>query len=54
MHGPDLNPSLISVLTHFRQGQVAIIADVRSMFHQVKVNSQETDTLRFLWWPEVI
>ena len=52
MHGLDLNPSLVSVLTQFTQGKVAIVVDVKSMFHQVKVNPQDTDALRFLWWPE--
>ena len=52
MHGPDLTPSLVSVLTQFRQGKVAIVADVKSMFHKVKVNPQDTNALRFLWWPE--
>ena len=52
MHRPDLNQSLVSVLTQFRQEKVAIVADVRSMFHQVKVKPQDTDALRFLWWPK--
>ena len=52
MHGPDLTPSLVSILTQFRQGKVAIAADVKSMFHKVKVNPQDTNALRFLWWPE--
>ena len=52
MHGPDFNPSLVSVLTQCRQGKVAIVADVKSMFHQVKANPQDTYELRFLWWPE--
>ena len=40
MHGQDLNLCLGSALTQFRQRKFAIFADVRSMFHQVKVNPQ--------------
>ncbi|KAJ8358212.1 hypothetical protein AAFF_G00022360 [Aldrovandia affinis] len=28
------------------------MADVESMFHQVKVPPEDADLLRFLWWPE--
>ena len=52
MHGPDLRPSLVSVLTQFRQRKVATVADVRSMFYQVHINSQDKDALKFLWWPK--
>ena len=27
-----------------------IVADIESMFHQVKVREQDQDSLRFLWW----
>ena len=33
--GPDLTNSLVGVLTRFRKGQVAIMADIESMFLQV-------------------
>ena len=38
MHGQDLNLCLGSVSTQITHGKVDIVADVRSMFHQVKVN----------------
>lgn len=28
------------------------MADVESMFHQVKVPPEDADLLRFLWWPD--
>jgi hypothetical protein len=28
------------------------MADVESMFHQVRVTSNDYDALRFLWWPQ--
>ena len=52
LQGPDLSNSLIGVLTRFRQDHVAIMADIRAMYHQVRVPEEDTDLLRFLWWPE--
>ena len=51
LQGPDLTNSLIGVLTRFRQGSVAFMADIEAMFHQVRVPLKECDVLRFLWWP---
>ena len=50
--GPDLTNSLIGVLLRFRVHLVAFTADIRGMFHQVRVNKEDRDFLRFLWWPE--
>ena len=52
LQGPDMTSSLVDVLTRFRQEQVAVMADVESMFHQVKVPPEDADLLRFLWWPD--
>ncbi|KAL4009060.1 hypothetical protein ACER0C_002912 [Sarotherodon galilaeus] len=51
LQGPNLTSTLIGVLTRFRQEPVAVMADVEAMFHQVKVPPEDTDLLRFLWWP---
>ena len=51
LQGPDLTSKLIGVLLRFRQDRIAVMADVESMFHQVKVNVHHRDYLRFLWWP---
>ena len=29
-----------------------MMADIESMFHQVRVTPEHCDALRFLWWPE--
>lgn len=50
LQGPDLTSSLLGVLTRFRVGQIAYMADVESMFYQVKVPEDQHDCLRFLWW----
>lgn len=49
---PYRSSSLLGVLTRFRQEFVAPMADVQSMFHQVKVAQKDRDFLRFLCWPE--
>ena len=48
--GPDLTHKLISVLLKFRQGPIAIMADIKGMFYQVRVTPDDRDALRFLWW----
>ena len=30
---------------------MAIVADVEAMYHQVRVNSNDTDALKFMWFP---
>lgn len=35
----------------FRQEPVALMADIESMFYQVRVPDEDADLLRFLWWP---
>ena len=52
LQGPDITNSLVGVLTRFRQEAVAVMADIESMFHQVKVAPEDCSALRFLWWPD--
>ncbi|XP_071483331.1 uncharacterized protein [Diadema antillarum] len=52
LQGPDLTNNLVGVLTRFRQEQVAIVADIQSMFHQVKVPPRDRNAMRFLWWKD--
>ena len=52
IQGPDLTNSLVGVLLRFRQEEVAVTADVKAMFHQVKVPRTDRDFLRFLWWSD--
>lgn len=37
LHGPDLINNLVGILMRFRQDQVALIADIEAMFHQVRM-----------------
>ena len=52
LQGPDLANSLIGVLLRFRQENVAVMADIEAMYHQVRVPDDDTDLFRFLWWPD--
>ena len=49
--GPELTTSLVGVLTRFRKGPVALKADVKNKFLQVRVPLEDANALRFLWWP---
>lgn len=48
--GPDLINSLVGVLCHFRKEALAIICDIKRMFHQFLVTPESQIHLRFLWW----
>ncbi|XP_066912482.1 uncharacterized protein, partial [Clytia hemisphaerica] len=47
--GPNLLNNLVTVLSRFRRGQVAVISDIEKMYHQVLVPEEDQDALRFLW-----
>ena len=41
--------NLVTILSRFRLGKVAVMGDIAAMYHQVKVPEKEQDSLRFLW-----
>ena len=47
--GPDLLNSLVGVIMRFRLHAVAMIADIETMFFQVRVIKKDQPSLRFLW-----
>ncbi|XP_052750564.1 uncharacterized protein LOC128200612 [Galleria mellonella] len=47
--GPDLLQSLIDILLRFREGKVAMTADIKEMFPRFKIIEQDRDAQRFLW-----
>ena len=49
--GPDLLHGLIVTIFRFREGAIALTADVESMFLQVQVPERDKGCLRFLWRP---
>ncbi|XP_062715911.1 uncharacterized protein LOC134291768 [Aedes albopictus] len=51
--GPDLLTSLPSVLSRYRQRQVAISGDIRQMFHQFQIRPEDKQSQRFLFRSDV-
>ena len=51
LQGPNFLNNLAGVLMRFRKEPVAVIADIKLMFHQCFVQPNDTRFLRFLWWP---
>ena len=47
--GPDLLNSLVGIILWFHNYRVAFSADIEAICHQVWVNSDDADALRFLW-----
>ena len=45
LQGPDMTSTQIGVLTRFRQERTAMIADIESMFHQLRVCLDDSDVL---------
>ena len=50
LQGPDLTNNLTEVLCRFRQEVIAFVCDIEAMYHQVQVNPEHRNLLRFLWW----
>ena len=52
LQGPNTNNRLCGVLTRFRQGKVAFMADVEAMFHMFHLAPKHRDYLRFYWFKD--
>ena len=48
--GPSLTPSLFGVLQRFRTYNVAFTSDIEKAFHQISINPEHRNYLRFLWF----
>lgn len=49
LKGPDQLTSLVGVLYRFREHSIAIAADIKQMFHQIRVREEDRISQRFLW-----
>ena len=47
--GPYLLNNLTGIFPRFRKGQCSITGNIGTMYHQLKVLKENTDSLRFLW-----
>ena len=52
LQGPVNTNTLFGALFRFRLHDVALVGDIRTMFHQVTVDSANRSVLRFLWWKD--
>ncbi|KAJ8404510.1 hypothetical protein AAFF_G00337770 [Aldrovandia affinis] len=52
LQGPNMTNTLVGVLLRFREEPVAMMADIESMFYQVKVPEHDADLQRLFWWPD--
>ena len=51
LQGPNFLNNLSGVLVRFRKEPVAVVGDIKLMFHQCFVLESDRRFLRFLWWP---
>ncbi|XP_028165136.1 uncharacterized protein LOC114356249 [Ostrinia furnacalis] len=47
--GPDFLQPILGILMRFREGKIALTADIKEMFPQVKIQEDDRDAQRFLW-----
>ncbi|XP_071948741.1 uncharacterized protein [Antedon mediterranea] len=47
--GPDVNNNLLAVLFRFRREQVALVGDIKKMYHSIDISMLDQHTHRFLW-----
>ena len=52
LQGPDRNNHLRGVLWRFRNGPVAVAADIEAMFHSFYLPKEHCDFLRFFWFED--
>lgn len=50
--GPDLMNSLLGVLIRFHKENVAVMCDIKQMFHSFHVDPAHRNYLRFLWFQD--
>ena len=48
--GPSLNTDLYEILLRFRANKVAIVGDIEKAFLHIKLNNEQRDLTRFLWF----
>lgn len=49
LSGPDQYNSIVGVLFKFREGEFAVAADIKEMFHRIKIREEDRRFQCFLW-----
>ena len=52
IQGPDPANSLLGVLFRFRAGLIGFMADIETMYYQVRIPVEHSKFLRFYWWED--
>ena len=52
IQGPNLANRMVGVIIRFRKEEVAYMADVEAMYHQVLIPEDQRSLVRFLFWPD--
>ena len=47
--GPDILSSLFGVFLRFCEGRIAMAADVKEMYHMLRLPDNDKPAMRFLW-----
>ena len=50
--GPCLLKSLNTIIHHFRANKYAFVADIEKAFMRIKINEEDRDYVRFLWFED--
>ena len=48
--GPKLHKNLLGIQLRFRMHKYCIVSDIKNMFHSIKINENDRDFMRFLWY----
>ena len=51
--GPQLTPLIFDILIRFRAYSIALTSDIEKAFHQISIDKNDRDYLRFLWFDNV-
>jgi len=51
--GPNLTPHIFDILLRFRSHLVGLVADIEKAFHQIVIEENDRDYLRFLWFDDI-
>ena len=52
LQGPEFTKSLVGVLVRFRKGSIPLMADIESMYYQVRIPEADRKFVRFFWWED--